>query len=89
MNLSNAALAANRVVPLADEMQPNQRALNMERETIMVGICHDLPNIRPSRPEISDVLRIPQTTVHAHLKRWAEKPWRDRHGWLMLAEGSA
>jgi len=50
---------------------------------------YELPTLTPSSVEVGQILCISHQTVMAHWKRWQAKPWRERYGWLVVAEGRA
>lgn len=51
-----------------------------------VGICLELPRIRPSNVEIAEVLGCAVSRVQKAVPLWYALTWRERHGWCMLAE---
>ena len=51
-----------------------------------VGICLELPTSRPSNVEIAEVLGCAVTRVREARDRWYDLTWRERYGWLVLAE---
>lgn len=87
MTLDEIASLADRLVPEATS--GNRRALNSHRTTVMCGLMYELSKIRPSTTEIGAALGTHHTTAINGLERWRAMHWRDRHGWLMLAEQRA
>jgi hypothetical protein len=89
MNLDRAAHVADIVCPELDGQTPNHRLLNSRRLDVVVGLMYELPTLTPSSVEVGQILCISHQTVMAHWKRWQAKPWRERYGWLVVAEGRA
>lgn len=82
-NLMRIATVMDSIVP--DD--PNGgRALRAHREMIIVGCMYEMAKIRPSLPEMAAVIGTCHTTIKNHLQRWQDQPWRDRYGWMLLAE---
>jgi hypothetical protein len=54
--------------------------------TCVCGICLELPTSRPSNVEIAKTLGCSTNRVRRALDRWYNLSWRERHGWLVLAE---
>ena len=85
MTLDELAGIANALVPEVDA----RTRLNAHRFAVQCGILYEMPPNRPSLPEIGMALGCGHPRVYYGLQRWRELPWRERHGWLMLAEGRA
>lgn len=89
MTLDQAAEIADALCPEVDGKTPNHRLLNCTRLDIVIGLMYELPVVRPSSTEVAAILCCSHTTALKHRERWLDKPWRERHGWLLLAEGRA
>lgn len=85
----NSALL--RIAEAVDAVVPDDpsagRAMRTHREMIIVGCMYDMPKIRPSLPEMAAVIGTCHNTIANHLNRWQQQHWRDRYGWMLLAEG--
>lgn len=80
------------VVDTVDLMLPegkgsNRSALMRHKMTVMVGCATELPKIRPSYPELAEVIGCSHSMCIKYREYWYEMPWRDRHAWLQLVEG--
>jgi len=88
MTLDEWATVADSLAPQVSGVY-NERPLNAQRFAIQCGILMEMPRVKPSTVEIAYALGSCHSKVQYALKRWSDMPWRDRHGWLMLAEGRA
>lgn len=79
--------AADAIIPAQPSTHYQAKTLWNQREMLLVGIGWEMPVIRPSYPELEEVVGCRHATAMAHLQRWHAMPWRDRHAWLMLVEG--
>jgi hypothetical protein len=89
VTLDEAANIADAICPEVSSKTPNHRLLNSTRLDVVVGLMHELPVLRPSSTEVAAILCCSHSTVLKYRERWLHKPWRERHGWLVLAEGRA
>lgn len=83
----NIRAVANAVDALLPDPEDMTKAMQLQKLCVMVGCCMEIPVIRPSYPEIGEVIGISHTTAMRHLELWHLMPWRDRYAWLVLVEG--
>ena len=81
VSCQRAAHAANAVIP-----QTAGAAAARQRDALMVGICWDMPRIRPSSIEISMAVGCSHSTAQKYIDEWIRMDWRDRYGWMRLVE---
>lgn len=88
---NHSALAVAEAVDAAVPDPPARKGmiqkLRHQKAVIMVGCCWEMPPVRPSFPEIGNIVGIAHSTAMNHLKEWHSWPWQDRYGWLRLVEG--
>lgn len=88
MTIRQAIASAERVCPIDHEISL-RTAFNRHAFVVQTGIIIETARIQPSTPELAMHFGTSHATVLDWMRRWREMPWRDRHGWLMLAEGRA
>lgn len=88
MTLDEWAKIADALAPEVDGVY-NKRPLNAQRFAIQCGILTEMPKVKPSTVEVAYTLGSCHSRVQYALRRWNDMHWRERYGWLMLAEGRA
>lgn len=84
-------ISPERIVQVANDLLPpltnETRVTIRHRQTVMVGLVMEMSSPMPSDLHLSKLLDCSHTKVPVLAKHWADMPWRDRYGWLLLAEG--
>lgn len=82
------ARVATRVVG-ADLSQLGKARGEVHLRRVWVGIVKE--NCNASLKEVARFGRVSvaHSTVHVLFEKWKQFPWRERHGWLMMAEVAA
>ncbi len=86
-SLRRVVEAANAAIPDVPESHHQYGAMRRQKEILLVGIGWEIPAIRPSSVELSQVVGCSHQTARMHLERWHAMPWQDRYGWLRLVDG--
>lgn len=86
-SIDRIAEAADLAIPQKPERHPMHAQMRQHREMLIVGCCYEMAYLKPSYPELANVIGGSHTTAMSHLERWREIPWQDRYGWLRLVEG--
>ncbi len=81
VSCERAAHAANAVIPFTAGL-----AASRNREMLIVGICWEMPRIRPSSVEISLAVGCSHSVAQRYLREWQAREWHERYGWLRLVE---
>ena len=55
-------------------------------QMVLAACIIELSTVRPSTPEIGELIGCCHSAVLHRLERWRALPWRDRHGWLDFIE---
>jgi hypothetical protein len=87
MSMAKAIQSANRVCPIDHEISM-KAAKNRHAFMVQTGIILETATISPSTPEMARHFGTSHTTILKWIDGWRRLPWRERHGWLMLAEGA-
>lgn len=88
MSMAKAIRSAERVCPIDHEIGMRTEK-NRHAFIVQTGIIMETSKIQPSTVELARHFGTSHSTILNWIKWWREMPWRERHGWLMLAEGRA
>ena len=86
-SIERIAEAADGAIPAKPAKHAQHSYMRTHREMLIVGCCYEMAYLKPSYPELAEVVGVTHTTCMTHLERWREMPWQDRYGWLRLVEG--